>query len=53
MVYVETLLNGLKVMYAIALSTSFIIMNILRPTLLNVVFHKDQYWVLTVYNMRE
>ena len=44
MVYVDTLLNGLKV-YAIALSMPFIIMNILRPTLLNVVFHKDQYWL--------
>ena len=26
-------------------SQSFIMMNILRPILLNVVFHKDQYWV--------
>ena len=45
MVYVDTLLNGLKAIYTIALSTSFIIMNTLRPILLNVVFHKDLYWV--------
>ena len=45
MVYVDTLLNGLKVIYVTALSMSFIIVNILRSTLLNVVFHKDQYWV--------
>ena len=45
MVYVDTLINGLKVIYTIALSTSFIIMNTLRPTLLNVVLHKDLYWV--------
>ena len=31
MVYVDTLLNGLKANYTIALSTSFIIMNALRP----------------------
>ena len=41
MVYVGTLLNGLKTSYTIALSTSFIIMNTLRPILLNVVFHND------------
>ena len=35
MVNMDTLLNGLKVIYAITLSTSFIIINILRPTLLN------------------
>ena len=45
MVYMDTLLNGLKVIYTIARSTSFIIMNTLRPTLLNAVFHKDLYWV--------
>ena len=41
----DTLLNGLKLIYVIALSTLFIIMNILRVILLNVVFHKDLYWV--------
>ena len=44
MVYVDTLLNGLKAIYTIALSTSFIIMNTLRPILLNGVFHKDLHW---------
>ena len=45
MVCVDTLLNVLNVIYTIALSTSFIIMHILRPIFLNVVFHKDPYWV--------
>ena len=45
MVYVDTLLNGLEAIYTIALSTSFIIMNTLRPIILNVVFHKDLHWV--------
>ena len=45
MVYVETLSNGLKVIYAIGLGTLFIILNNLSPILLNVVFRKDPYWV--------
>ena len=53
MVYVDIFSNGLKVIYSNGLSMLFIVINIPRTIILNVVFHKDYNGCLTVYYIRE